>query len=171
MSSLATTTKHVRFLWWISTSKSLNRTLCEILYVYIISQRFPNAKHASGFPHSGGLIAANKLSSLVVHGHFELFGHEVDGFLLRNFVGSAYTGSVVLALGYAQSRTSQHYLEVHTIDSDLGIVLETQIDVLADTKAEVSLWRETTFRQFVGLHTEGTLKDLNSFCATHCDKT
>lgn len=57
-------------------------------------------------------------------------------------------------------------VEVHTVDTDAGVVLDTQVDVLADTEAEVTGLGEVPFSQFVLLDLETTLENLLGLGAT-----
>jgi hypothetical protein len=51
-------------------------------------------------------------------------------------------------------------VEVHSIDTDTRVVLDTQVDVLADTEAEVAGLGEVALPQLVFLDLEATLQDL-----------
>lgn len=53
-------------------------------------------------------------------------------------------------------------VEVHAVDTDGGVVLDTKIDVLADTEAEVAGLGEVALAQLVLLDLEATLKNLLS---------
>ena len=57
-------------------------------------------------------------------------------------------------------------VEVHTVDTNAGVVLDTQVDVLADTEAEVTGLGEVPFSQFVLLDLETTLENLLGLGAT-----
>lgn len=51
-------------------------------------------------------------------------------------------------------------VEVHAVDTDRRVVLDTQIDVLRDTKAEVARLAEVTLPQLVLLDLQAALEDL-----------
>ena len=51
-------------------------------------------------------------------------------------------------------------VEVHAVDTNAGVVLDTKIDVLADTEAEVAGLGEVALAELVLLDLETTLKDL-----------
>lgn len=71
-----------------------------------------------------------------------------------------------------QKKNSHHShaaVEVHAVDTDAGVVLDTQIDVLADTEAEVTGLREVALPELVLLDLQATLEDLLSLGATDGD--
>lgn len=57
-------------------------------------------------------------------------------------------------------------VEVHAVDTNTGVVLDTQIDVLGDTEAEVAGLGEVALLEFVLLDLEATLEDLLGLGAT-----
>lgn len=59
--------------------------------------------------------------------------------------------------------------EVHSVDTNTGIVLDTEIDVLADTESEVTGLREVALAELVLLDLEATLEDLLGLGATDGD--
>jgi hypothetical protein len=68
------------------------------------------------------------------------------------------------------SRGNSHAaVEVHAVDTDTGVVLDAQIDVLADTETEVAGLGEVALPQLVFLDLETTLEDLLSLGATDGD--
>jgi len=61
-----------------------------------------------------------------------------DGvFSVDSLVGSD-VGFASSSVGDAVSGTIQHHIKVHSVDADLRIVFQAQIDVLLDTEAEVA---------------------------------
>lgn len=50
--------------------------------------------------------------------------------------------------------------EVHAVDTDTGVVLDAEIDVLADTEAEVAGLGEVALAELILLDLEATLDDL-----------
>ena len=64
------------------------------------------------------------------------------------------------------SENSHAAVEVHAVDTDTGVVLDTQIDVLGDTETEVTGLGEVALPQLVLLDLETTLEDLLSLGAT-----
>ena len=75
-----------------------------------------------------------------------------DGALHAATAGDTLTGA-----GHAA-------VEVHTVDTNGRVVLDTEIDVFADTEPKVSGLREVTLAQFVLLDLEATLENLLSLC-------
>lgn len=64
------------------------------------------------------------------------------------------------ALGHTLARAGHAGVEVHSVDTDSGVVLDAQIDVLADAEAEVARLREVALAQLVLLDLQATLQDL-----------
>lgn len=62
--------------------------------------------------------------------------------------------------GDALTRSGHAAVEVHAVNTDGGIVLDTKIDVLADTEAEVAGLGEVASAELVLLDLEATLKNL-----------
>lgn len=60
-------------------------------------------------------------------------------------------------------------VEVHTVDTNTGVVLDTEIDVLVDTEAKVSGLREVALAELVLLDLKTTLDDLLGLGATNGD--
>src|SRR4051794_17296631 len=56
--------------------------------------------------------------------------------------------------------------EVHSVDTNAGVVLDTEIDVLGDTESEVTSLREVALAELVLLDLETTLEDLLGLGAT-----
>ena len=73
-----------------------------------------------------------------------------DGGLHAAAAGDALTGA-----GHAA-------VEVHAVNTDRGVVLDTEIDVLADTEAEVAGLGEVALAELVLLDLEATLENLLS---------
>lgn len=66
------------------------------------------------------------------------------------------------AAGDALTRAGHAAVEVHAVDTNGRIVLDAEIDVLADTEAEVASLGEVALAQLVLLDLEATLDDLLS---------
>ena len=60
-------------------------------------------------------------------------------------------------------------VEVHTVDTDTRVVLETEIDVLADTETEVASLGEVALAELVLLDLEAALENLLSLGAADGD--
>lgn len=57
--------------------------------------------------------------------------------------------------------------EVHTVNTDGGVVLDTKIDVLLDTETKVTGGREVLGEKLVLLNLQAALKNLHSLGATN----
>ena len=73
------------------------------------------------------------------------------------------------SLRYPASWATHHNIEVHTEDTDTGIVSCTQIDEFLNTETKVSGIREVLASQFVLLHLQATLQNLLSLGPTDGD--
>ena len=60
-------------------------------------------------------------------------------------------------------------VEIHSVNTDTWVVLDAQIDVFADTEAEVASLGEVTLPQLVFLDLEATLENLLCLWATDGD--
>lgn len=76
----------------------------------------------------------------------------------------AGTNSVLHAAtaGDALTGAGHAAVEVHAVDTNRRVVLDTKIDVLADTEAEVAGLGEVALAEFVLLDLEATLENLLS---------
>lgn len=86
----------------------------------------------------------------------------LDGLLALDAVRSTDLALHAAAAGDTLTRAGHAAVEVHAVDTDGGVVLDTKIDVLADTEAEVASLGEVALAQLVLLDLEATLKDLLS---------
>lgn len=77
-------------------------------------------------------------------------------------LGAATTDNTLARAGHAA-------VEVHTVDTNTGVVLDAEIDVLGDTEAEVAGLAEVALAQLVLLDLEATLENLLSLGATDSD--
>ena len=73
------------------------------------------------------------------------------------------------AAGDALTGTGHAAVEVHAVDTDRGVVLDAEIDVLADTEAEVAGLAEVALAQLVLLDLEATLENLLGLRTTDGD--
>ena len=67
------------------------------------------------------------------------------------------------------TRSGHAAVEVHTVDTNSGVVLDAKIDVFADTEAEVASLAEVALAELVLLDLEATLEDFLSLGATDGD--
>lgn len=72
---------------------------------------------------------------------------------------AAAAGDTLTGAGHAA-------VEVHAVDTDGRVVLDTKIDVLADTEAEVASLGEVALAKLVLLDLEATLENLLSLSNT-----
>lgn len=66
-------------------------------------------------------------------------------------------------------QNSHNAVEVHSVNTDCRVILDTQIDVFGDTETEVSSLGEVLLSQLVLLDLQTTLDDLLSLRATDSD--
>lgn len=67
----------------------------------------------------------------------------------------------------ALTLATENDVDIHTIDTDGRIVLDTKIDVLLDTETEVAVGGEVALEQLVLLNLQGLLENLLGLRATH----
>jgi hypothetical protein len=84
----------------------------------------------------------------------------LDGLVAVDAVAGTDLGLHATTAGDTLTRTGHAAVEVHAVDTDRGVVLDTKIDVLADTEAEVASLGEVALAQLVLLDLEATLKNL-----------
>ena len=58
--------------------------------------------------------------------------------ILSNLVLGANVSPARLASGHTESLAAQDNVEIHTVDARVGVILDTEIDVLLNAEAEVS---------------------------------
>jgi hypothetical protein len=92
-----------------------------------------------------------------------------DGLVGLDLVGEADAATLGLAAGDTETGAAHDDEEVHTENTDSGVVLDTEVDVLVDTETEVSGLGEVTAAELVLLDLEGALKDLLGLGATDGD--
>ena len=91
----------------------------------------------------------------------------LHGLLASHLVRIADAAALSLTLAHTATRAGQLHVEIHTEDTGVGIVLDTQIDVLLNTKTEVSGVGEVSLHQLVLLHLQTTLQNLQSLLTTN----
>jgi hypothetical protein len=62
----------------------------------------------------------------------------LHGVLLGQSVLETNLATLAATVGDIESRTSEHDVEVKTIDTNAGIVLDSQVNVFLDTESKVS---------------------------------
>ena len=72
-------------------------------------------------------------------------------------------------MGRLGDSDSHAAVEVHSVDANSRVVLDTQIDMFTDTEAEVSRSRKILFPQLVFLHFQTSLYNFLCFGSPNCD--
>lgn len=96
---------------------------CWIRFHYFMSKGLRQEK-----PH------LNKASIALVEG----LQVPLKSILLSNLVLGANVSPARLASGHTESLAAQDNVEIHTVDARVGVILDTEIDVLLNAEAEVS---------------------------------
>jgi hypothetical protein len=93
----------------------------------------------------------------------------LDGLVAVDAVGRADSALAAAAAGDTLTGAGHAAVEIHTVDTDRGVVLDAEIDVLADTEAKVTGLAEVALAKLVLLDLEATLEDLLGLGATDGD--
>jgi len=93
----------------------------------------------------------------------------LDGLVTLNAVSSTDPGLHAAAASDTLTGAGHAAVEVHAVDTDGGVVLDTKIDVLADTEAEVAGLGEVALAKLILLDLEATLEDFLSLGASDGD--
>ena len=91
------------------------------------------------------------------------------GVLLLHPVLRANASLLLLPPCYPCTRPGHDDVEVHTEDTDAGVVPGTKVDVLLDAETEVAGLGEVALAELVLLDLEATLEDLLSLWVTLVD--
>lgn len=93
----------------------------------------------------------------------------LDGVVTGDTVGGTDTALGAATTDNTLTGTGHAAVEVHAVNTDTGVVLDTEIDVLGDTETEVAGLAEVALAQLVLLDLEATLKNLLGLGATDGD--
>jgi hypothetical protein len=93
----------------------------------------------------------------------------LDGVIAADAVAGTDSALAAAAAGDALTGAGHAAVEVHAVDTDAGVVLDAEIDVLRDTEAEVAGLAEVALAELVLLDLEATLEDLLSLGAADGD--
>lgn len=93
----------------------------------------------------------------------------LDGVVAGDAVGGTDSALGAAAAGDALTGAGHAAVEVHAVDTDTGVVLDAEIDVLGDTEAEVAGLGEVALAELVLLDLEATLENLLGLGATDGD--
>jgi hypothetical protein len=105
------------------------------------------------------------LSDNAIETLFEPF----DSLVAVDAVASADSALAAAPAADTLTRAGHAAVEIHTIDTNRGIVFDTKIDVLVDAEAEVASLAEVALPELVLLDLEATLKNLFGLGATNGD--
>ena len=91
--------------------------------------------------------------------------------VLVNTMWGTNSGTSLLSPRNSNSWPPHNHVEIHTKDTDTGVVPGAEIDVLLDAETEITRLREilSSQSQLVLLHLETTLKDFLCFWPTDGD--
>jgi len=78
-------------------------------------------------------------------------------------------GLAAATLSNTLSRSGHAAVEIHSVNSDRRVVLDTEIDVFADTETEVTSLREVALAELVLLNLQSTLQDFLSLWSADSD--
>ena len=107
------------------------------------------------------------LLGLVENDTIVLLLEPLHGLLASHLVRVTKSASLGLSLRHATTGASQLHVEIHTEDTGVGVVLDTQINVLLNTETEVARVGEVLLHQLVLLHLQTALQNLQSLLATN----
>jgi len=85
-----------------------------------------------------------------------------DGLLTLDLVRSTDVGLASATLGNTLTRSGHAAVEVHSVDTNRRVVLDTKINVFADTETEVASLGEVALAEFIFLDLQSTLQDFLS---------
>merc|ERR1712168_178393 len=85
-----------------------------------------------------------------------------------DLVSESNSGLLSATVCNVVSWSSQHNVEIHSVDTNTRIILNSKIDMFRNTEAEVSSGREVSLSQFVFLYLQPFLQDLFGLWSTHC---
>jgi len=93
----------------------------------------------------------------------------LDGLITLDLVGRSNLALAAATLGNTLTRTGHAGVEIHAVNANRWVVFDTEIDVFADTEAEVASLREVALAELVFLDLQSTLQDLLSLGSADSD--
>jgi hypothetical protein len=93
----------------------------------------------------------------------------LDGVVAGDAVGGTDSALGAATADDTLTRAGHAAVEVHTVDTDTRVILDSEIDVLVDTEAKVAGLAEVALAQLVLLDLEATLENLLGLGATDGD--
>ena len=122
----------------LPSEEILGQILCFIICKCVTS--FKRAQHKQD----------GNLGFLCVQDDSVVFGLEpLHGLVLDKSVGESDGSDLSASVSHVHASPAQDDVEVHTVDTDGGVVLDTQVDVLLDSESEVSVVGEVLTTQLV----------------------
>jgi len=104
---------------------------------------------------------------LAQHNAIKLVLEPFDSLVLGNSVIAAHPAGLRPPARYPESGSLKDDVEIHAVDTNCRVVLDTQIDVFVDAKAEAAVLTEISDVQLVFLHFQTLLQNLLSLVTTH----
>ena len=108
-----------------------------------------------------------RLLRLVQNDTVVLLLEPLHSLLASHLVRVTDSATLSLSLRHTTTGTRQLDIEIHTEDTGVGVVLDTQINVLLNTETEVARVGEVLLHQLVLLHLQTALQNLQSLLATN----
>jgi len=93
----------------------------------------------------------------------------LDGVIAGDAVAGTDSALAAATAGDALTGAGHAAVEVHAVNTDTGVVLDAEIDVLGDTETEVAGLGEVALAELVLLDLEATLENLLGLGATDGD--
>jgi len=100
---------------------------------------------------------------------FESVLEPLDSLIALDLVGGTNTGLASASLGNTLTWSGHAAVEIHSVNSDRWVVLDTEINVFADTETEVASLREVALAKLIFLDLQSTLQDFLSLWSTDSD--
>ena len=94
-----------------------------------------------------------------------------DGVLLGQALPEAHAVLAQLPPPDAHARALHHHVEIHTVDARVGVILNTEIDVLRDTETPVPVLREVLALELELLDSEALGDDVLGLTHIHKKST
>merc|ERR1719462_720824 len=105
-------------------------------------------------------VDESHLLGLAGEDHTIVLGLEpLHGVLLSQAVGEANLAYLSSPVSDVHARPAEDDKEVHTVDTNAWVVLDSQVNVLLDAEAKVAIVGEVLLPQLVLLHLEAPLQD------------
>jgi hypothetical protein len=104
-------------------------------------------------------LKETRLDGISENNTLKLVLEPLDSVFLGNLLMQTYTSLTDLASADTSTRPCKVDEKVHSVDTGGGIVLDTQINVLGDSKTKVSGITKVLLQEFIFLHLEATLQN------------